>query len=359
MHACLAYLEAHCIERLHELGIDPNTYSDISSQHLDDVLKNVKADYPKTGEVLLKGHLLHMGIKVPRAKLRSSIHRVDHTNTRLRQSHVISRRVYSVPRPNEVWHIDGNHKMIHWRLVIHAGIDGFTRCIVFIKCSNNNCASTVLEAFNEGESVYGNPASVRSDNGGENVKVWQHVRERHGKVMTGKSCHNERIERLWRDVTRCVSSSFIEVFTALEADGLLDACNEVDLFCLHFVFLPRINKSLTDFQGSWNHHSLSTEGNVSPLQLMIEGLCVSGQDLPSQSCEIDPDRLDSTPPPHATLVEVPTNNYIPCDRLLTNLTTTLQPTAPCTDFGREFYCMCIQLVGQHLQNSCNSCKINT
>ena len=48
---------------------------------------------------MLHGHLLHMGIKVPRAKLRSTIHRVDHANTVSRQSHVIHRRVYSAPHP--------------------------------------------------------------------------------------------------------------------------------------------------------------------------------------------------------------------------------------------------------------------
>ena len=31
-------------------------------------------------------------------------------------------------------------------------------------------------------------------------------------VITGASVHNERVERLWRDVTRCVSRNFIKVF---------------------------------------------------------------------------------------------------------------------------------------------------
>ena len=50
-------------------------------------------------------------------------------------------------------------------------VDGFSRCVVHIKCANNNCATTVLEAFLEGVSVYGEPARVRSDHGGENVEV--------------------------------------------------------------------------------------------------------------------------------------------------------------------------------------------
>ena len=37
---------------------------------------------------------------------------------------------------------------------------------------------------------------------------------------------------------------FTDTFRALEADGHLDCLNEVDLYCLHFVFLPRINSAL-------------------------------------------------------------------------------------------------------------------
>ena len=45
------------------------------------------------------------------------------------------RRVYSVEGPNSLWHIDGNHKLIRWKVVIHGGIDGHSRTIVFLKCA--------------------------------------------------------------------------------------------------------------------------------------------------------------------------------------------------------------------------------
>ena len=118
--------------RLQEYGIDTDGFTDISDSELDQLLTDVKTEHPNIGEVMLQGHLLHMGVKVPRAKLRSAIHRTDHANTIRRQSHVINHRVYSTPHPNGVWHIDGNHKLIRWRLVIHAGVDSSSRCVVHI-----------------------------------------------------------------------------------------------------------------------------------------------------------------------------------------------------------------------------------
>ena len=66
-------------------------------------------------------------------------------------------------------------------------------------------------------------------------------------VIVGSSVHNIRIERLWRDTFRCVLSVFYQPFHFLEECGKLDSMSESDLFCLHFVYLPRINKALEDF----------------------------------------------------------------------------------------------------------------
>ena len=190
--------------RLQEYGINTETFTDISESELDKLLKGLKTEHPNIGEVLLQGQLIHIGIKVPRAKLRAAIHRIDHANTVCRRSTTINRRVYTAPHPNAAWHIDGNHKMIHWRLVIHGGVDGFSRCVVYVKCANNNCASTVFDAFLEGLVAYGTPTRVRSDHGGENIDVWRHMLSLYNDptcVLTGKSTHNERIERMWRDIT--------------------------------------------------------------------------------------------------------------------------------------------------------------
>ena len=243
----LGISHATLYRRLEGAGISTDDGSHLTNAELDSVISSIKTDHPNDGEFLMQGHLVRMNIRVPRQALRDSIHRVDHTNVVSRRHAVVRRRVYSVPFPNYLWHIDGHHKMIRWRFVIHGGVDGFSRCVVFLGCSDNNRAATVLSLFTGAVAQFGLPHQVRSDHGGENVRVWQYMIAAHqdySAVITGSSVHNERVERLWRDVHRCVASVFTAVFRSLESSGKLDCLNEVDLYCLHYVFLPRIQKCL-------------------------------------------------------------------------------------------------------------------
>ena len=147
---------------------------------LESAISTIKESHPNDGEVMITGHLLHQGIRVPRRRIRASIHRVDPEGVAERKSKAIRRRVYHVPHPNHVWHIDGNHKLIKWRFVVHGGVDGYSRLITFLKCHTNNRAETVLSSFGLGVERYGLPKKVRSDHGGENIDVWQYMMTAHG-----------------------------------------------------------------------------------------------------------------------------------------------------------------------------------
>lgn len=104
-------------------------------------------------------------------RIRESLVRTDPVGIIERQSRTVIRRKYQVHGPLSLWHIDGNHKLIRWRIVIHGGIDGFSRIPVYLVASNNNKADTVLTAFNKAIETYGLPSRVRADKGGENVQV--------------------------------------------------------------------------------------------------------------------------------------------------------------------------------------------
>jgi len=77
--------------------------------------------------------------------------------------------------------------------------------------------------------------------------------------IAGSSVHNQRMERPWRDVYRCVCSTYHELFYAMEAMGVLDPVSDTDLFVLHCVYLPRINNSLDEFARAWDLHPIRTE----------------------------------------------------------------------------------------------------
>ena len=193
----------------------------------------------------LAGYLASRDIKVPRQRLRQSLQRVDPLGVSVRKCKAIYRRVYSVSRPLALWHFDGNHKLIRWRFVIHGCVDGFSRIPVYLACNTNNNASTVLSCFIDAVNHWGLPSRVRSDRGGENIDVIQYMIDRRGtgrgSALVGRSVHNQRIERLWRDVFSDVLHLFHDLFLSMEDVGILNPISESDLWCLHFCFLDLIN----------------------------------------------------------------------------------------------------------------------
>ena len=172
-------------------------------------------------------------------------------------------------------HLDGNHKLIRWRMVVHGGVDGYSRAVVFLRCANNNEAATVLEQFMHGTTKFHFPRRIRTDHGTENVEVAKFMLHRYtvatNPVITGRSIHNQRIERLWRDVFTYVLQHYYNLFYYLEANNELKPTNEIEMFALQYVFLPRINRALDIFTVQWNNHPMRTEGNRSPLQIWTAG----------------------------------------------------------------------------------------
>ena len=161
-------------------------------------------------------------------------------------------------------------------MVVHGGIDGFSRLIVYLMCSPNNKATTVLQLFDSAVKKYGLPSRVRSDRGVENYEIGRYMLERHGldrgSMLVGSSVHNQRIERLWRDVFETVLQVFYRLFYHMEHLGILDPLNELHLFALHYIYIPVINQALDLYCSAWNMHSLSSCKSKTPLQLYTEGM---------------------------------------------------------------------------------------
>lgn len=107
-----------------------------------------------------------------------------------------------------------------WNFVIHGSIDGYSRFIPMLRVSINNLAKTALDFFFESIKSCGIPGRVRGDGGSEfnHVEAFMELAngESRGSFLRGKSVHNQRIERLWRDVHEKVVEKYQKTFYHME-----------------------------------------------------------------------------------------------------------------------------------------------
>ena len=257
------YMKYHSITR--------ERFTDINDDDLHTLLKSIKENHPNDGEILMQGHLLSQNppVRVARSRLRSALRDIDPDGIKQRQSKKHHRRAYSVPCPHYLWHLDGNLKAIRYKMVVHGGIDGMTRTIVFLNVSDNNRSETVLSYFQKAVVDFGWPIRIRTDYGGENSLVWDEMINKRGypSALAGSSVHNQPIEQLWNEINIKCTGPFKQLFLEMEQCGELNVENSTDVMCLHWTFLPVLQSVLTEYAYAHNRHKISTENGRTPLQL--------------------------------------------------------------------------------------------
>lgn len=185
------------------------------------------------------------------------------------------------------------------------------------------------------------------------VQVWQNMVEHRGPtaVIAGSSVRNQRVERLNGDVNIQVNRFFAEVFRELEFENKLDITNPADKFCLHYIYLPRINKTLTEFINAHNAHSISTEGSATPNQLMFAYRHLT---------ELHHSITHSTPYPMVSVQQLLSNqNTLPFvtvsspvsplpDEKMSELREHVNPLAESSEKGKDLYSRTVKFLGDYL-----------
>ncbi|KAG5349600.1 hypothetical protein C0989_002863 [Termitomyces sp. Mn162] len=269
------------IQRQYAPGVSADL-SQLSNEEFDAFILDIYEQFPSFGRRMIDGFLLSHGERVPRQRIIDSYSRVIGPTTSTFAPRRIQRRIYSVPGPNSLWHHDGQHGLIRWKIVIHAFIDGFSRLLLGIRAHNNNRAQTVLQLFEDIAAIFGYPSRIRGDHGTENILVAARMEEvraaGRGSYIWGRSVHNICIERLWVDVTRGVGKKWKNLFRHLEIHDGLDADNNAHIWLLHYLFLNAINTDLEVWAEVWNYHVLAHQNEhcCSPRDMFAFGMQENG-----------------------------------------------------------------------------------
>ena len=346
--------------RVRDMGLtNLGEFTLISDTELDRlVMEYVNRHGTTSGYTYIAGYVRSLGLRIQRHQIRECMTRLNPDNATRRWGMIVARRRYHVPWPNSLWHLDGHHSLIRWNFVVHGCIDGFSRRVTFLHCNPNNLSETVLTLFLNAVERDGGlwPSRIRVDRGVENVLVCDAMVEARGEgrgsFIAGPSTHNQRIERLWRDVFRCVLHFFYYVFYAMEDAGILFLDNPQHMFTLHYVYLPRINQALQEYKEAFNHHGVRTANNWSPNQMWLNGMMNEENPLSHDMLDGNPEDLqyygydpDSPSPFEETdnnVVVAPIN--IEHDLEVRTILQTVDPLRHSNEMGIDVYVEALALV---------------
>ena len=216
-------------------------------QVIDSAVEEHVQNNPRRGIRDVKFYLHDNNVRVSHAAVLQSLRRIDPTSVEARTTARVPRRKYDVVHPNHLWHHDGHCKLNKIvGIYTHGIIDGASRLIVCLKSHNNNKATTLLEDYVNANKQYSIPFRVRGDKGGENMKVAEFMFSARPPIpgdlfkpyLVGSSNHNQRIERLWRDVIQSLIRYYLEFFQQILHDLDQVSFTDVQKSVIQYLFLP-------------------------------------------------------------------------------------------------------------------------
>ncbi|KAJ8024840.1 hypothetical protein HOLleu_34866 [Holothuria leucospilota] len=210
------------------------------------------------------------GIKTTYATVCQVLKVLDPEGVQLRIAHRLRRRQYHVRGPNDVWHIDGNDKLLPYGFAIHGAIDGYSRRVLWFEVGRSNkdplvTASYYLKCVRE---LDGTALTIRFDPGTENgmtADLQQVLSSGDCRVLYGKSTANQRIESWWSFLKRVCLSWWINFLKELISTGVLDNSENIEIEAVRYFFGELLRDELKNVALQWNLHRIrQVRDSVSP-----------------------------------------------------------------------------------------------
>ena len=266
-------------------------YTKISNEELDELVRSIKSEHYQIGEKRLLGILKGKGICIQRQRLRDSVNRVDpfgaiqrcnagiaqcnaRTSTekkelqslKVKKDKVEICEIVKDAQQPRILRIDSVSKLSKWNITIEFGIDMSSRFITYIKAFNlsDQFPANLFNTFSSSTDNYKMPDKVILDEREANFQIFEYLNEK--KLEIVKPERVQWITLFKKDMFSNVLSSYVYIFQELETEGSLNILNKTDLFCLYFVYLPRLNRSLVNFVSGHNLSALPHNQGVTPQQ---------------------------------------------------------------------------------------------
>ena len=214
----------------------------------------------------------HLNVK--RSDVLLAMRTLDPDGINLRKAHRLKRRIYCVPGPNFVWHVDGYDKLKQFGLCIHAAIDGYSRRILWLEVGlTNNNPRTIAEYYLETIKEIGCvPRLVRANCGTENsiISFLQPLFRHNNRdnmagvrsFLYGKSTTNQKIESFWGIHRRQGIHWWICTLKDLRDCGRFDPLNKIHVECLRFCCTSVLQAELDRIAQNWNTHQIGQQRNT-------------------------------------------------------------------------------------------------
>lgn len=232
------------------------------------------------GLTYMEGLFFYRGIPASKGQIRRAIALVDPQGRRQRAAKTAKpKRPYRVAGPRSLYHADAHEKLAKtYGIWLHLLIDGFSRFVIYLAARPNKFSETVRSLYVEACEAVGWPSRCRWDKGTENngarleqTAYWQQRRTdwaTRGSALTGRSVQNLRAEYVWVPVHAKVSGPYRARFDAMAMKGWLDPNSEVDLFCLHTVFMRLVQQACDVFvRELWNARRIRGPSGGRPMEL--------------------------------------------------------------------------------------------